>query len=71
MSKPETLNELTGREREIALLVSEGLSNKAVANRLGIAEGTVKTHLRSVMRKTRTRNRTMLAAILLLAISSL
>jgi DNA-binding NarL/FixJ family response regulator len=36
---------LTDREREIMRLVSEGLSNKAVARRLNISQGTIKVHL--------------------------
>ena len=42
---------LTTREREIALLVAEGLSNKQVAERLAIAEGTVRIHLHNIYRK--------------------
>ena len=36
MFKLRTLRELTQREREIALMVSDGLSNKEIANRLEI-----------------------------------
>ena len=39
---------LTAREREVLLLVGEGLANKNIARRLGISEKTVKTHLTSV-----------------------
>ena len=53
---------LTTREREIALLVAEGLSNKQVAERLAIAEGTVKIHLHNIYRKCGMQNRTSLAA---------
>ena len=38
---------LTAREREVVLLVGEGLANKNIARRLGISEKTVKTHLTS------------------------
>jgi DNA-binding NarL/FixJ family response regulator len=48
---------LTGREAEVARLVSQGLSNKAVAEQLGIREGTVKTHLHNVFRKLGVSNR--------------
>jgi two-component system nitrate/nitrite response regulator NarL len=53
---------LTAREREIALLVADGLSNKQVAERLAIAEGTVKIHLHNIYRKAGMQNRTALAA---------
>jgi len=39
---------LTAREREVLLLVGEGMANKAIARRLGISEKTVKTHLTNV-----------------------
>ncbi len=52
---------LTRRQREIVLLVSEGLSNKEVARRAGLTEGTVKIHLHSIFRKLGIRNRTSLA----------
>jgi two-component system nitrate/nitrite response regulator NarL len=42
---------LTERESEVAALVRQGLSNKAVAHRLGIGIGTVKLHLHNVYRK--------------------
>jgi two-component system nitrate/nitrite response regulator NarL len=55
---------LTGRELEIAQLISTtGLSNKGVARRLDIAEGTVKVHLHNIFRKLNIGNRAMLVAI--------
>ncbi len=39
---------LTAREREVLLLVGDGLANKNIARKLGISEKTVKTHLTSV-----------------------
>ena len=53
---------LTAREREIVRLVSSGLSNKLVARRLGLREGTVKIHLHNVYRKLRIPNRMTLIA---------
>jgi DNA-binding NarL/FixJ family response regulator len=60
--REETDRMLTTREREIALLVAEGLSNKQVGERLNIAEGTVKIHLNNIYRKCGMQNRTLLAA---------
>ncbi|MEE1940374.1 response regulator transcription factor [Streptomyces sp. TRM 70361] len=42
---------LSDREREVLALTAEALSNSQIANRLNIAEGTVKRHLRNVYRK--------------------
>jgi len=54
---------LTRRENEIADLVCQGLSNRAIASRLGASEGTVGIHLQNIYRKLGIRNRTMLAAL--------
>ena len=43
--------QLTAREMEIALLVSQGLRNKAIARQLNLSEGTVKMHLHHVYEK--------------------
>jgi DNA-binding CsgD family transcriptional regulator len=59
------LEGLTPRQREVAALVMKGLSNKEIAATLGCAERTVELHVTSLMRRTRTRNRTQLAALLL------
>jgi DNA-binding CsgD family transcriptional regulator len=53
---------LTAREHEISTLVSEGLSNKEIARRLHLTEGTVKTHVHKILQKARVPNRTALAA---------
>ncbi len=42
---------LTEREREIMCLVSEGLSNKGIARRLSLSQGTIKVHLHHVYQK--------------------
>jgi RNA polymerase sigma factor (sigma-70 family) len=54
---------LTDREREIMRLVSEGLSNKAIARRLNISHGTIKVHLHHMYQKLEINNRTVLAAL--------
>ena len=43
--------ELTARETEIVLLVARGLSNKEIAKRLAVKEGTLKIHLHNIYRK--------------------
>ncbi|NVK29549.1 MAG: response regulator transcription factor [Gammaproteobacteria bacterium] len=42
---------LTPREREIVDCLAEGQSNKVIARNLGIADGTVKLHVKSILRK--------------------
>jgi DNA-binding NarL/FixJ family response regulator len=53
---------LTPRELEIARMVAEGLGNRAVAERLFISEGTVKTHLHTIYEKLGVKGRMYLAA---------
>lgn len=57
------MEELTERQREVLKLLLRGQSNKEIARSLGVLEGTVKVHLRSIMQRLRVRNRTQLALI--------
>jgi len=43
--------ELTPREKEILCLLAEGQSNKVIARNLGISDGTVKLHVKAILRK--------------------
>lgn len=52
---------LTFREQEVITLMREGLANKAIAARLLISTSTVKSHVRSAMKKTGLRTRVLLA----------
>lgn len=56
----ERLVVLTHRQQEVALMVCKGLTNKQIAQRLGITEGTVKAHLTAIFERTKTRSRTEL-----------
>lgn len=53
---------MTPRERQVILLIAEGLSNKEIAARLHIAIHTVKSHVRHVMEKLTLRTRLQIAA---------
>jgi DNA-binding NarL/FixJ family response regulator len=53
----EIVDPLSARELEILRLVSDGLSNKEIAEKLVIAEGTVKNHLSSILGKLSARDR--------------
>jgi DNA-binding CsgD family transcriptional regulator len=55
---------LTGREREIVMLVGEGLSNRDIAARLSLSIRTVEGHIYKAMTKTDTDSRDELAALL-------
>ena len=54
---------LTERERQVLELVAEGASNVRIAQRLYLAEGTVKNHLSVIMDKLEASNRTQAVAI--------
>ncbi len=50
-------NSLTKRETEIAELIYQGLSNKAIANKLYISDKTVKTHISHIFKKLGIKHR--------------
>jgi len=56
------IHALTCREREVAALMADGLSNKAIARRLGIAMATAKNHIHSILEKWDVRSRGEAAA---------
>ena len=62
--KQVSLDELTKRERQVALAVADGLSNREIAERLSISERTVKARLTSVFQKLEVRDRVQLALLL-------
>jgi RNA polymerase sigma factor (sigma-70 family) len=59
------LSGLSVREQQITNLACDGLSNKAIAHRLGLSEGTVKIHLHHIYRKLRIGGRHALVALAL------
>lgn len=57
------LTELTPREQEILCLLAEGQSNKVIARNLGISDGTVKLHVKAILRKLDVHSRVEAAVI--------
>ena len=55
--EPDLLGSLTPREKETFRLLAEGQSNKLIANELGISDGTVKLHVKSILKKLGMRSR--------------
>lgn len=54
----EEVEDLSPREREILKLLAEGFSNKEIASRMGVTDGTVRWHLLHVYHKLHVRSRT-------------
>lgn len=57
----EQLSQLTEREQEVLQLISSGATNREIAQKLYIAEGTVKTHVTHLLSRLNLRNRAQLA----------
>lgn len=63
LAESVTCEALTTREEEVLRLLVEGLSNKVIANRLGMAVNTVKSHLKSTFDKLSVQSRTQAVAV--------
>lgn len=53
---------MTKREREVTDLISQGLSNKEIAERLYLSTSTIKSHVHNILEKLALRNRVQIAA---------
>jgi DNA-binding NarL/FixJ family response regulator len=54
---PDPLQELTDREREILSLIGTGLTNRAIGERLGLSEKTIKHYVTNILQKLQVRSR--------------
>ena len=54
---------LTRRQRDVLALISEGRSNKLIADALGMSESTVKAHVKQIIRRLHVANRTQAALL--------
>ncbi|MCB1735831.1 MAG: response regulator [Gammaproteobacteria bacterium] len=61
--KPSQFADLTTRETEILCLLAEGQSNKVIARNLGISDGTVKLHVKAILRKLSVHSRVEAAVL--------
>lgn len=64
VDRGKTIEVLTQRERDVAKMLGEGLSNKLIASLLNISERTVKAHLTSIFQKLEVRDRLQLALLI-------
>jgi DNA-binding NarL/FixJ family response regulator len=61
--KPQTVDSLTDREREVLVLVANGLSNQQIADCLVISERTARTHVSNILGKLGVASRTQAALL--------
>jgi non-specific serine/threonine protein kinase len=62
----EPIEKLTRREREVALLVARGLTNRQIALELSISEHTVANHVRKILKKLGLHSRAQIESQLIL-----
>jgi DNA-binding NarL/FixJ family response regulator len=60
---PEPWSELTRRQRDVLGLISQGKSNKLIADALSMSESTVKAHVKQIIKRINVANRTQAALV--------
>lgn len=63
VSAEKRLSVLTGRQREVAELLGQGLTNAQIAEHLGLSESTVRLHVSTILDKLDLSNRTQVALL--------
>ncbi len=63
ISLADSSNELTRRQRDVLGLISQGKSNKLIADALTMSESTVKAHVKQIIKRLRVANRTQAALL--------
>lgn len=63
MSSNAPIEELSEREKEVLMLLAQGASNREIADRLVLSEGTVKNHVSNILGKLQVENRTQAANV--------
>lgn len=61
----ERLVRLTVQDIRVLIHLCEGLFNRQIADKLGLAEGTIKSHVSSILNKLKVRNRTQAVAVMI------
>lgn len=61
MIKPSNAAQMTKREREVIVLIAEGMSNKEIAQRLNLSTYTVKSHIHNILEKMALHSRLEIA----------
>ena len=63
MAKKDWMQPLSARERQLALLIADGLTNREMAEKLGLSVFTVRNEVGRILRKLKAKNRTQIAFV--------
>ncbi len=63
MTEKDWMRPLSLRERQLALLIADGLTNREMAEKLGLSVFTVRNEVGRILRKLKAKNRTQIAFV--------